>query len=359
MLSESEATAIGSTVSGSGTNIASAYGTSTTSDMNPPPSRPANGPSPYIAINGSEPHELVTPRRHSRQVPQLSWNGTTTRSPALNPETESPTATTSAMPSCPTAYPGGSGAAPRATATSRSQQATAKGRTNACCGWVISGSATSRHAYRPASSNVNCLIPAFLSECSSIVNSVPRPDRSRAALIDTAATLFRRQGYAATGLNQILDEAAVKPGSLYHHFPRGKQQLAAAVVDGTGAAIEQLLRRFLAGGQPVADIVDRWVALLAAGLTADRRDGCPIEPIATESVNASALVREASARAFTGWCTAIEERLRADGWSATEAESVAVAVISLIEGALILSRIAGDVAALEAAKPAARRLLCR
>ncbi|MFZ1162642.1 TetR/AcrR family transcriptional regulator [Mycobacterium sp.] len=188
---------------------------------------------------------------------------------------------------------------------------------------------------------------------------MPRPDRSRAALIDTAATLFRRQGYAATGLNQILEEAAVKPGSMYHHFPRGKQQLAAAVVDGAGAAIEQLLRRFLAGGLPVADIVDRWVDLLVAGLTADRRDGCPIEPIATESVHASALVREASARAFTGWCRAIEERLCADGWSAVEAESVAVAVISLIEGALILSRIAGDAGPLTAAKPAARCLLRR
>ena len=38
---------------------------------------------------------------------------------------------------------------------------------------------------------------------------MPRPDRSRAALIDKAATLFRRQGYAATGLNQILAEAGV------------------------------------------------------------------------------------------------------------------------------------------------------
>jgi TetR/AcrR family transcriptional regulator, lmrAB and yxaGH operons repressor len=178
-------------------------------------------------------------------------------------------------------------------------------------------------------------------------------------LVDTAATLFRRQGYAATGLTQILDEAGVKPGSLYHHFPQGKQQLAAAVVDGSGAAIEQLLRRFLASGRPVADIVDRWVDLLADGLTADRRDGCPIEPIATESVNASALVREASARAFTGWCNAIQQRLRADGWPASDAESAALAVISLIEGALILSRIAGDTRALEAAKPAARRLLSR
>ena len=178
-------------------------------------------------------------------------------------------------------------------------------------------------------------------------------------MIDTAATLFRRQGYAATGLNQILDEAGVKPGSLYHHFPDGKQQLAAAVVDGSGAAIERLLRRFLASGLPVADIVDRWVDLLTEGLTADRRDGCPIEPIATESVNASPPVREASARAFAGWCMAIEERLIAEGWPTSEAESVAVAVISLIEGALILSRIAGNARALVAAKPAARRLLGR
>jgi TetR/AcrR family transcriptional repressor of lmrAB and yxaGH operons len=186
---------------------------------------------------------------------------------------------------------------------------------------------------------------------------MPRPDRSRAALIDSAATLFRRQGYAATGLNQILDEAGVRPGSLYHHFPQGKQQLAAAVVDIEGTGIEQLLRRFLATGRPVADIVDRWVDLLAAGLAGDQRDGCPIEPIATESVNASPLVREASARAFKGWCAAIEDRLRADGRPAAEAKQAALAVISLIEGALILSRIAGDAGALIAAKPAARLLL--
>jgi TetR/AcrR family transcriptional regulator, lmrAB and yxaGH operons repressor len=186
---------------------------------------------------------------------------------------------------------------------------------------------------------------------------VPRPDRSRAALIHTAATLFRRQGYAATGLNQILDEAGVKPGSLYHHFPQGKQQLAAAVVDTEGAGIEQLLLRFLATGRPVADIVERWIDLLAAALAGDQRDGCPIEPIATESVNASPSVRAASARAFRGWSAAIEDRLRADGWSAGEAKDVALAVISLIEGALILSRISGDTEALEAAKPAARSLL--
>jgi len=186
---------------------------------------------------------------------------------------------------------------------------------------------------------------------------MPRPDRSRAALLEKAAILFRRQGYAATGLNQILDEADVKPGSLYHHFPQGKQQLAAAVVDTAGAGIEHLLRRLLATDRSVADIVDRWIDLLVAGLAGDQRDGCPIEPIATESVNASQQVRAASARVFQGWCAAIGKRLRSDGWPDDGAESIALAVISLIEGALILSRIAGNAAALNAAKPAARTLL--
>lgn len=73
----------------------------------------------------------------------------------------------------------------------------------------------------------------------------------------------------------------------------------------------------------------------------------------------AAQVRDASARAFAGWSAAVAERLRADGWSGSEAEQRALAIIALIEGALILSRIAGDDAALSAAKVAARTLLAR
>ena len=186
---------------------------------------------------------------------------------------------------------------------------------------------------------------------------MPRPDRSRAALVDTAALLFRRQGYAATGVNQILAAAQVNAGSLYHHFPDGKQALATAVVDTVGGDIEKRLRKLLSSEVPVHDIVDGWIDLMAAGLSTDRRDGCPIEPIATESVNASQQVRDAAARAFGGWCLAVADRLHADGWPSADADQTALAVVALIEGALILSRIAGDTAALDAAKAAARTLL--
>jgi TetR/AcrR family transcriptional repressor of lmrAB and yxaGH operons len=196
-----------------------------------------------------------------------------------------------------------------------------------------------------------------LSDLSSKVKGVPRPDRSRAALVETAATLFRRQGYAATGVNQILETAGVKAGSLYHHFPDGKQELAAAVVNSAGADIERRLRGFLDSELPVADIVEGWIDLMIAGLASDQRDGCPIEPIASEAVNASAPVRSASARAFSDWCRAVADRLRADGWADADADRTALAVIALTEGALIMSRIAGEASYLTAAKSAARTLL--
>ena len=113
----------------------------------------------------------------------------------------------------------------------------------------------------------------------------------------------------------------------------------------------------LGSGLPVADIVDGWIDLMASGLASDRRDGCPIEPIATESVSASAQVRQASATAFAGWRRAVADRLRADGWPRADAERTALALIALIEGALILARIAGDREALDAAKVAGRALL--
>ena len=188
---------------------------------------------------------------------------------------------------------------------------------------------------------------------------MPRPDTSRAALVSTASTLFRRQGYAATGVNQILDTAGVKAGSLYHHFPDGKAQLAAAAVDSVGANIEMLLRGMLSSGRSPADVVAAWIGVLADGLAADHRDGCPIEPMATESVHGSAEVRAASARAFAGWCAAVADRLVVDGWSADDSGRTAQAVVALIEGALILSRVAGNRDALDAAAVAATTLLDR
>ncbi|GEK34999.1 TetR/AcrR family transcriptional regulator [Kurthia sibirica] len=54
---------------------------------------------------------------------------------------------------------------------------------------------------------------------------------SRDKILHTASRLFHLNGYHATGLSQILKESGAPKGSLYYHFPHGKEQLASEAID--------------------------------------------------------------------------------------------------------------------------------
>lgn len=64
---------------------------------------------------------------------------------------------------------------------------------------------------------------------------------TRDRLVTAATRLFRQRGYDGTGLAEILTEAGVPKGSLYHHFPDGKADLACAAADWTAAEIVRVI----------------------------------------------------------------------------------------------------------------------
>jgi TetR/AcrR family transcriptional repressor of lmrAB and yxaGH operons len=166
---------------------------------------------------------------------------------------------------------------------------------------------------------------------------VPRPDRHRADLVAATGKLLRRRGYSATSVSEFLDAAGAANGSLYHHFPGGKEELASAAI---AAAAEQVEAALLSAFDATDDVVvaaQRSIDGMIAAFEADPRDGCPVAPTALDAAGISEPLRLAAAGAFARW-SAVFERALARTRDADTAAAQARVLLSAIEGALLLDR---------------------
>src|SRR5580704_19707288 len=98
---------------------------------------------------------------------------------------------------------------------------------------------------------------------------------TRQRIVDTSAELLRRQGYVATGVKQIVTEAQAPFGSLYHHFPGGKEQLGAEAIRTSGALYELLIPAVFGPAPDVVEGVRMFFAGAAEHLReTDYEDAC-------------------------------------------------------------------------------------
>ena len=179
---------------------------------------------------------------------------------------------------------------------------------------------------------------------------------SRAELVQTMARLLREQGYTATGLAQLLSESGVSNGSLYHHFPGGLEEVAEAALEASGRAVAEALEEALADAPDAGHGVVRFLEI-TEGPGGAECPGCPIAPTALESPLLSPRLRAAAAHCFDEWQGLIAARLRVDGWPEDSVDETASAALSLVEGALLLTRVSGRPEHLANARVAALALL--
>ncbi|MER7011375.1 TetR/AcrR family transcriptional regulator [Saccharopolyspora sp. NPDC000359] len=173
--------------------------------------------------------------------------------------------------------------------------------------------------------------------------------RTRQQVLETAMELFNQQGYHGTGVNQVLAEASAPRGSLYFHFPGGKQQLAAEAVTASGRQVGELLALLADRVEPreaIAAIVGYFEQAL---VESDFRRGCPVATVALEASAESPEVRSACGAAYGLWQEQLAEGLRGWGIPAARADELAVVALSLIEGALLLCKVQHDVTPLRTA----------
>jgi AcrR family transcriptional regulator len=189
---------------------------------------------------------------------------------------------------------------------------------------------------------------------------IPTQDRipTRDRILYASAELFRRQGYAGTGLKQIATESSAPFGSLYHFFPGGKEQLADEVLR-VGGRFFLALYEAIAGEAPdLTSAVRDFFA--GAGETLEATgyaDACPIATVAGEIASTHEVLREATADVFESWLAALAEDAVDAGMPADRARPLALSVLALLEGAFLLSRSTRSLEPMKACSDAAVALV--
>lgn len=174
---------------------------------------------------------------------------------------------------------------------------------------------------------------------------------SRDAFIRATGRMLRRQGYDATGLNEIVAGSGAPKGSLYFHFPGGKEELAVAAMQREGGQLRGAIASIMGSGDDLGVALGRLVDALAHGLESSGfRDGCPIATVTLEAATRSEGVRAAAASVFESWLEALQDGFIAGGLDATAARRRALLALAAIEGALILARARRDLEPLAAVR---------
>jgi AcrR family transcriptional regulator len=173
-------------------------------------------------------------------------------------------------------------------------------------------------------------------------------------ILFAGAELYRRKGFTGTGLKAVAAQADAAFGSLYHHYPGGKEQLGEAVIRTSGAFFLQLFVVIADDAPDVVTAVERFFAGAAQTLVAtDWEDACPIAVIALEVASTNETLRLATADVFESWLAEGRARFAAAGIPEAPARALALSFVCGLEGAFLLCRATRSTEPMEAAGAAA------
>jgi TetR/AcrR family transcriptional repressor of lmrAB and yxaGH operons len=162
---------------------------------------------------------------------------------------------------------------------------------------------------------------------------------SKGKTLAAAAKLFRQQGYHGTALHDILTASGSPRGSLYFHFPGGKEQIGDAALALSAEAVRQGIVKAAEASEDAEIFLVRIVRGMAADLQrSDYREGCPIATTALETAAHVEVLGTATRNAFQKWELEIKRGLFRFGMPAGDADLAATMILSQLEGALLLAR---------------------
>ena len=191
-----------------------------------------------------------------------------------------------------------------------------------------------------------------------IFSRMAKADDSKGKTLTAAVKLFRQQGYHGTALHDILAAGGAPRGSLYFHFPKGKEEIGAGAFSLAGEAVRLAIVQAAEKSDSAESFLVRIVRAMASDLErSDYREGCPIATTALETAAQSEVLGAATRTAFQKWELEIKRGLFRFGLTSGDADLVATMVLSQLEGALLLARTYRSLAPIQRAEEAVRLLV--
>jgi TetR/AcrR family transcriptional repressor of lmrAB and yxaGH operons len=179
---------------------------------------------------------------------------------------------------------------------------------------------------------------------------------SRASMVRSAAALIRARGVSGTSFSDVLADSGAPRGSIYHHFPHGKEQLAGDAIRWTSERVlahQRACRATTAKGV-LECFIDMWrqVVLASGGMA-----GCVVAGVAIDTAGGAPGLIDVVRATFRSWIELLSDQLAATGVPAGRASAIALAMVAGMEGALILCRAEGGVGPLETVAAELMRLV--
>ena len=161
------------------------------------------------------------------------------------------------------------------------------------------------------------------------------PSDARRRMIESAVTLLATRGLQGMSFSDVLERSGAPRGSIYHHFPEGKDALVDAAIELTGERALSVLEAVR--GSPPSEVtgffLDLWREIL---VRSDFRAGCAVLAV-TVATDSPDLLGHAAA-IFRAWRARLAELYQLGGLAADTAARLATTVIAASEGAVVISR---------------------
>lgn len=157
-------------------------------------------------------------------------------------------------------------------------------------------------------------------------------------LVEQLRHVFHTYGYDGTSLSLISQATGLGKGSLYHHFPQGKQEMAAAVLQAKGVWFQNGLNLLRQAGDPAYRLA-RFIAFI----TLSEQDKLEASTLDIYTMgNARALFGTDMSQAVQEWIAALSQLAQDAGIDRMVAEQRAISAIAKLEGARMLCRCLDD-----------------